>query len=179
MVTKEHIDVWFKYHPPQNASQQEKYERLRDGAKAFAQIILETTPVSADQTAAIRKVREAVMTANAAIACDGLLPAHPLEKKVSNDPPMELRVAFEQMMDQITIRAFWKDEFIVADRMTRSDMIVHGDPRNIVHNFILLTQKELISRGHPVTEDHIWAAITQAAADMEKRVRRNPLKIGG
>ena len=44
------------------------YERLRSAARAFSEEILECTPVGADQSAAIRKVREAVMTANAAIA---------------------------------------------------------------------------------------------------------------
>jgi hypothetical protein len=34
-------------------------------------MIVALTPPSADQTAAIRKVREAVFTANAAIACGG------------------------------------------------------------------------------------------------------------
>jgi len=37
----------------------------------FAQAILMDTPSGPDQTTAIRKVREAVMTANAAIACGG------------------------------------------------------------------------------------------------------------
>jgi len=38
----------------------------------LALVILEHTPPSADQSAAIRKVREAVMTANASIACGGV-----------------------------------------------------------------------------------------------------------
>jgi hypothetical protein len=35
----------------------------------FAETIIRNTPPGSDQSAAIRKVREAVMTANAAIAC--------------------------------------------------------------------------------------------------------------
>jgi hypothetical protein len=58
------------YHTPKN-DQPEKYEKLRAAAKSFAQTIIECTPPSADQTAAIRKVREAVMTANSAVACEG------------------------------------------------------------------------------------------------------------
>ena len=46
--------------------QPEKYERLRAAGLEMVKVILETTPSSANQTAAIRKVREAVMTANAA-----------------------------------------------------------------------------------------------------------------
>ena len=40
----------------------------RAKAKEFAEAVLMFTPKSADQSAAIRKIREAVMTANAAIA---------------------------------------------------------------------------------------------------------------
>ena len=46
-------------------------EKLRNSAKAFASAINELCPESADRTAAIRKVREAVMTANASVACKG------------------------------------------------------------------------------------------------------------
>lgn len=66
------LDNIFKYHAP-NAEQQIRYGRLRDAAKAFAEAIVAYTPAGADQTAAIRKVREAVMTANAAVALDGKL----------------------------------------------------------------------------------------------------------
>lgn len=58
----------FSYHPPKG-DQIERYQRLREAGREFAQVILDCTPPSADQSAAIRKVREAVMTANAAIAC--------------------------------------------------------------------------------------------------------------
>lgn len=64
------LDNWFSYHAPQ-PDQVEKYERIRKQARALANTILDCTQQSADQTAAIRKVREAVMTANAAIACGG------------------------------------------------------------------------------------------------------------
>jgi hypothetical protein len=69
-ITKSQIDNWFKYHAP-NSSQLPKYEKIREAARVFATVIIENTPASADQTAAIRKVREATMTANAAIACEG------------------------------------------------------------------------------------------------------------
>jgi len=36
-------------------------------------VLIDNTPTSADQTAAIRLLREAVMTANAAIALEGLV----------------------------------------------------------------------------------------------------------
>lgn len=70
MITKPQIQHWFTYHSP-TEDQIPKYKIIRDAGFDFANSILENTPACADQTAAIRKVREAVMTANAAIACGG------------------------------------------------------------------------------------------------------------
>jgi hypothetical protein len=67
---KEMLDVWFKYHPPQ-PGQIPHYEALREAALVFAKAIVDHTPEAPDQTAALRKVREAVMTANAGLACSG------------------------------------------------------------------------------------------------------------
>ena len=69
MITQDQIDRWFVYHAPV-PGQAARYGELRDAAKMFAETIVRLTPPSADQTAAVRKVREAVMTANAAIACE-------------------------------------------------------------------------------------------------------------
>lgn len=62
----------FTYQPPK-PGQPEKYHAIREAAKSLALVILDNSPICADQTAAIRKVREAVMTANAAIALDGVV----------------------------------------------------------------------------------------------------------
>ena len=59
------------YHAP-TADDLPAYQEIRDAGLALAQSIVKNTPASADQTAAIRKVREAVMTANSARACKGL-----------------------------------------------------------------------------------------------------------
>jgi len=67
-VTGADLLNWFTYHPP-SEEQIPKYNRLRDAALVFARVIQLETPPGPDQTTAIRKVREAVMTANAAIAC--------------------------------------------------------------------------------------------------------------
>ncbi|MFA6242577.1 MAG: hypothetical protein WC655_16690 [Candidatus Hydrogenedentales bacterium] len=67
----EKIEVWFTYHKP-DEEQIEQYNRLRDAAKVFALAIADNAPNCADRTAAFRKVREAVMEANAAIACRGV-----------------------------------------------------------------------------------------------------------
>ena len=64
------LDNIFTYHPP-TREDLEKYQALRDGAKEFARIVLANTPRCADQTAALRKIREAVMVGNAAIALKG------------------------------------------------------------------------------------------------------------
>lgn len=69
MIEQKDIENWFSYHAP-NAEQVEQYKTLRDAAKEFAKLIVSITPPSADQTAAIRLLRECVMTANAAIACN-------------------------------------------------------------------------------------------------------------
>lgn len=67
---EDRIGNWFTYHPP-TLEDSAKYEVIRDAAKRFAKIIVDNTPESVDRTAAIRKIREAVMTANVAIACNG------------------------------------------------------------------------------------------------------------
>jgi hypothetical protein len=66
------IENIFTYHAP-SAEQLPKYEAIRAKAKEMGQVIVDNTPGSADQTAAIRLLREAVMTANAAIALNGKL----------------------------------------------------------------------------------------------------------
>ena len=70
MITIEELQNWFMYHAPSDI-QMQQYQIIRATALEFAKIIIENTPSGADQTAAIRKIREATMTANAAIACKG------------------------------------------------------------------------------------------------------------
>lgn len=70
VMTTMNLEEIFRYHAPE-PGQPEKYEAIRAAAKTFAQVIVDNTPSCADQTAAIRKLREAVMTANAAIALKG------------------------------------------------------------------------------------------------------------
>jgi len=66
----ENLVNWFTYHAPVG-DQAARYESIRRAGLDMARVIVAATPPSADQTAAIRKIREAVMTANAAIACGG------------------------------------------------------------------------------------------------------------
>lgn len=62
------VDI-FTYHAPKG-DQQERYQTIREAAKIFAWALVNNTQPSADQTAAIRKLRECVMTANASIALE-------------------------------------------------------------------------------------------------------------
>lgn len=57
----------FTYHPPVG-DQAERYESIREGAKAFAEGVLRLTPESREQSLAITHLEEAVFWANAAIA---------------------------------------------------------------------------------------------------------------
>ena len=70
------LDHIFAFHPA-NLEQGEKHQRVRDAAKEFAKAVIANTPTSPDQSTAIRQIREAMQTANAAIALDGRLYVQP------------------------------------------------------------------------------------------------------
>jgi len=74
-ITAQQLDNWFTYHAPQG-QQVAQYQAIRAAGRALAQVIVDNTPDCADQTAAIRKVREAIMTANSAIACGSSFVPH-------------------------------------------------------------------------------------------------------
>lgn len=69
LLSVEFINELFTYHAP-TGDQPERYGKVRDAAKQLAIVIAATCPPSPDRSAAIRKVREAVMTANASIALE-------------------------------------------------------------------------------------------------------------
>lgn len=70
--SQEFLNEVFEYHAP-TPEAVEAYKKIRAAAKTFAAVIYANTPPSADQTTAIRKLRECVMTANAAVALEGLV----------------------------------------------------------------------------------------------------------
>ena len=72
LVTKDNIEAVFIYHPP-DAEQHKNYIEVRAKAKEFASVLIDNTPDCADRSAALRLLRETVMTANAAIALRGLI----------------------------------------------------------------------------------------------------------
>lgn len=57
----------FTHHPP-SAAQIEKYQRIRDEAHGLAEIIVDESPPSREQSLALTNLEQAVMWANAAIA---------------------------------------------------------------------------------------------------------------
>jgi len=63
------VENSFTYHPPKEG-QPERYEEIRSQAKALAIKILDSSPASREQSLALTKLQEAVMWANAAIACN-------------------------------------------------------------------------------------------------------------
>jgi hypothetical protein len=61
------IENIFTYHAPKD-DQQERYEKLREHAKALALQIIELTPYSREQSLALTHLETANMFANASIA---------------------------------------------------------------------------------------------------------------
>lgn len=69
--SEEIVAELFKYHPP-NSETIPKYAAINQAAKNFAEVILSNCPSGLDRAAAINAIRQARMTANAAIALNGL-----------------------------------------------------------------------------------------------------------
>lgn len=67
-MDNEHLDNLFSFHPPKG-DQTERCNDIREAGRLFAQVVIDSTAPGFDQTASIRKIREAVMTAHAAISC--------------------------------------------------------------------------------------------------------------
>lgn len=68
-MTKDQIDNIFTYHPP-FGSQTTRYELLREVARTLAYRINTSCPESPQKFLALTAVQQAVMWANAAIACN-------------------------------------------------------------------------------------------------------------
>ena len=64
---KDALAELFTYHAP-TPDQVEAYRQIREAGMALARCIDAVCPGGPDRTAAVRKIREAVMTANASIA---------------------------------------------------------------------------------------------------------------
>lgn len=68
-MTDEELQAFFTYHAPK-PDQLPRYEQLRWYAKEFATAVVNLCPAGPDTTTAVRKIREAVMMANASIALE-------------------------------------------------------------------------------------------------------------
>jgi hypothetical protein len=73
-ISRSDVERWFTYQAPE-PEDIEKLRAIRAGAKALAHVILANTPSGAEQSAAVRKLREVVTTANSAIVCRERAPA--------------------------------------------------------------------------------------------------------
>lgn len=62
------LENWFTYHPP-TEDLLPRYKAIRDAALEFAKVVHTNAAAGPDKTVAIRCIREAVMWANASIAC--------------------------------------------------------------------------------------------------------------
>lgn len=71
MTRSEILNELFSYHAP-TPETITKYAAINQAAKNFAEVVSQNCPNGADLSAAIRLIREARMTANAAIALNGL-----------------------------------------------------------------------------------------------------------
>jgi hypothetical protein len=67
-VSTEELKSWFTYHSP-TVGQVEQYRAIRSAGMQLADVIVGQTPAGDEQRAAVWLVRQAVMAANAAIAC--------------------------------------------------------------------------------------------------------------
>ncbi len=61
------LDKIFTYHAPKG-DQGERYIKLREKAKEFAEAVVDLTPASREQSLAVTAIQQASMWANAAIA---------------------------------------------------------------------------------------------------------------
>lgn len=64
------LEDWFTYHKPEG-DQVDRLLVVRSAGMELARAIVLACPACADRSAALRKVREAVMTANASIVLGG------------------------------------------------------------------------------------------------------------
>jgi len=68
-LTEADIQQIFTFHD--DPAKIPNYKNVRQAAMDFALVVIDNTPSCPDQSVAIRKIREAVMMANAAIALNG------------------------------------------------------------------------------------------------------------
>lgn len=70
-LSHDDINDLFTFHPPKDKETEQKHDRVREVCRTAAHHIKDLTPESPEQTTALRKLQEAMMHANAAIAIHG------------------------------------------------------------------------------------------------------------
>lgn len=63
------LENWFTHHPPRNDLQVIAYQKIRSSGRHLAAGIMNHCPPGHERNIALDKIREAVMWANAGIAC--------------------------------------------------------------------------------------------------------------
>lgn len=63
------LDNWFSHHPPRDDQQVLAYQKIRAAGLGLAAVVLHRCPEGRERDTSIEKIREAVMWANAGIAC--------------------------------------------------------------------------------------------------------------
>lgn len=71
MSETEVLHELFTYHPPTSKTLP-KFSAINQAAKNFAEVVLQNCPASADRAIVIRLIQDARMTANRAVALNGL-----------------------------------------------------------------------------------------------------------
>lgn len=66
-MAPEELEARFTYHAPKEG-QPERYQRLRDTARALAELVDAECPESREKSLALTNIEQSVMWANAAIA---------------------------------------------------------------------------------------------------------------
>ena len=89
-MKQEDIDNWFSYHIP-TPEQAIIYNELRNQAHEFAELFNRCVPDCADKTAAMRHLRETVMSMNLAIACNWTEPGKTLQFIPKDSAPAQVQ----------------------------------------------------------------------------------------
>lgn len=71
MTEAQIVAEFFKYQPPTDFTLP-KFAAINQAAKNFAEVILANCPRGSDRVVAIQRIRDARMSANAAVALNGL-----------------------------------------------------------------------------------------------------------
>lgn len=110
------LDNWFGYHPPSSEDIANGHDFVRRECRELAGMLNKILPEGAEKTTALRKVREAAMWGNAAIACKQEVGDHPWVARVASITvtPVPETVYVNVLADPRTVAEFghWIGESI-------------------------------------------------------------------